>query len=100
MELLETLGLSEADARNGLLGLLRGALTQVERAPAAESLTGPLARGDLGTVQAHVRVLQASRPDLVPAYLALGRLGATLLGWSDARKADLERAFVDGMSEA
>jgi nicotinate (nicotinamide) nucleotide adenylyltransferase len=100
VELLETLGLSEADARNGLLGLLRGALTQVERAPAAESLTGPLARGDLGTVQAHVRVLRASRPDLVPAYLVLGRLGATLLGWSDARKTDLERAFVDGMNEA
>jgi hypothetical protein len=44
--------------------------------------------------------LRASRPDLVPAYLALGRLGATLLGWSDARKTDLERAFVDGMNEA
>jgi predicted short-subunit dehydrogenase-like oxidoreductase (DUF2520 family) len=98
VELLETLGLSESDARNGLLGLLRGALTQVERAPAAESLTGPLARHDLGTVQAHVRVLSEARPDLVPAYLALCRVGAALLGWSDAQKAGLERAFDDGAS--
>lgn len=98
VELLQTLGLSEADARSGLLALLRGALTQVERAPAAESLTGPLARRDLGTVQAHVRVLHRARPELVPAYLALGRVGATLLGWSDSEKLELERAFVDGES--
>jgi predicted short-subunit dehydrogenase-like oxidoreductase (DUF2520 family) len=37
------------------------------------ALTGPVSRGDAGTVAKHVAVLQASAPDSVPAYLALAR---------------------------
>ena len=34
-------------------------------------LTGPIARGDWATVEAHVRSLEARAPDLVPLYRAL-----------------------------
>jgi predicted short-subunit dehydrogenase-like oxidoreductase (DUF2520 family) len=34
-------------------------------------LTGPIARGDRGTVERHVRTLAAERPDLLPLYQAL-----------------------------
>jgi predicted short-subunit dehydrogenase-like oxidoreductase (DUF2520 family) len=34
-------------------------------------LTGPIARGDLATVEAHLRALQERAPDLVPLYRAL-----------------------------
>ena len=34
-------------------------------------LTGPIARGDLTTVEAHVEALEARDPDLVPLYRAL-----------------------------
>jgi predicted short-subunit dehydrogenase-like oxidoreductase (DUF2520 family) len=37
------------------------------------ALTGPVARGDVGTVRAHVSVLRDTAPDVVPAYLALAR---------------------------
>lgn len=37
------------------------------------ALTGPVSRGDAGTVAKHVRVLGAVAPDSVPAYLALAR---------------------------
>ena len=41
------------------------------------ALTGPVARGDAGTVRAHLDVLRESAPDVVPAYVALARLTAS-----------------------
>jgi predicted short-subunit dehydrogenase-like oxidoreductase (DUF2520 family) len=35
------------------------------------ALTGPIARGDWSTVEAHLRALEARAPDLVPLYRAL-----------------------------
>jgi predicted short-subunit dehydrogenase-like oxidoreductase (DUF2520 family) len=40
------------------------------------ALTGPVARGDAGTVAAHLEVLRAGAPEVVPAYVALARLTA------------------------
>ncbi|GAC1443508.1 MAG: hypothetical protein NVSMB55_17220 [Mycobacteriales bacterium] len=39
-------------------------------------LTGPVARGDAGTVRAHVDVLAAVAPEVLPAYVAMARLTA------------------------
>jgi predicted short-subunit dehydrogenase-like oxidoreductase (DUF2520 family) len=35
------------------------------------ALTGPIARGDWTTVEAHLRALEERAPDLVPLYRAL-----------------------------
>ena len=35
------------------------------------ALTGPIARGDWSTVEAHLRALEERAPDLVPLYRAL-----------------------------
>jgi predicted short-subunit dehydrogenase-like oxidoreductase (DUF2520 family) len=40
------------------------------------ALTGPVARGDAGTVQAHVRELTTVSPEAVAAYIAMARLTA------------------------
>jgi len=37
------------------------------------ALTGPVARGDAGTIAKHLATLQATAPDSVPVYLALAR---------------------------
>lgn len=37
------------------------------------ALTGPVARGDAGTIAKHLAVLAATAPDSVPVYLALAR---------------------------
>jgi len=39
-------------------------------------LTGPIARGDSGTVAAHLVALRDRAPEMVPAYVALARLTA------------------------
>jgi predicted short-subunit dehydrogenase-like oxidoreductase (DUF2520 family) len=51
-----------------LTAALENALTHGDAA-----LTGPVARGDAGTIARHVAVLQAVAPDSVPVYLALAR---------------------------
>jgi predicted short-subunit dehydrogenase-like oxidoreductase (DUF2520 family) len=40
------------------------------------ALTGPVARGDAGTVTAHLRALRDAAPEVVNAYVALARLTA------------------------
>lgn len=51
------------------------------------ALTGPVSRGDAGTVAAHLDVLRRNAPEVVPAYVALARLTA-------------DRALRDGRLDA
>jgi predicted short-subunit dehydrogenase-like oxidoreductase (DUF2520 family) len=55
-----------------LAPLLTAALDNALRLGDA-ALTGPVARGDAGTVAGHLRVLAAAAPESVPAYRALAR---------------------------
>ncbi|HKN51735.1 MAG TPA: DUF2520 domain-containing protein, partial [Amycolatopsis sp.] len=52
--------------------LLSAALDNVLR-HGDRALTGPVARGDLGTVRKHLAVLAEQAPDVAPAYRALAR---------------------------
>jgi rfaE bifunctional protein nucleotidyltransferase chain/domain len=62
-----------------LMPLVRGTLANIEK-QGCKALTGPVARGDWVTVQAHVRALSARFPDMVSSYLELGRYTARLAG--------------------
>jgi predicted short-subunit dehydrogenase-like oxidoreductase (DUF2520 family) len=65
-----------ADNPNRMLGpLLSAALDNALRFGDA-GLTGPVARGDDGTVAAHVSAIAAHEPAALPAYRALARLTA------------------------
>lgn len=55
-----------------LAPLLRAALENA-LAGGDSALTGPVSRGDAGTIAKHVAALGAVAPDSVPAYLALAR---------------------------
>jgi len=55
-----------------LAPLLRASLENTLRYGDA-ALTGPVARGDAGTVARHIDALRSTAPDSVPAYVALAR---------------------------
>ena len=55
--------------------LVSAALDNALRAGDA-ALTGPVARGDAGTVAEHLRQLQSLTPDIRPTYVALARATA------------------------
>ncbi|TVL92132.1 Rossmann-like and DUF2520 domain-containing protein [Streptomyces sp. SAJ15] len=73
MELLRTAGV-EAPGR--MLGPLLGAALDNALRSGDAALTGPVARGDAGTVAAHVAELRAHAPQSVAAYLAMARATA------------------------
>jgi predicted short-subunit dehydrogenase-like oxidoreductase (DUF2520 family) len=44
------------------------------------SLTGPIARGDVVTVEAQLAAVENGAPDMLEAFKALARITATLAG--------------------
>lgn len=72
-DLLASLGIPQGDAQAALIGLLQGAVDNIKAVGIPSALTGPIARGDLGTVRRNLDALVAT-PDILEAYCALGRL--------------------------
>ncbi|MDW8806490.1 DUF2520 domain-containing protein [Streptomyces scabiei] len=73
MELLRTAGVSAPDR---MLGPLLGAALDNALRSGDAALTGPVARGDAGTVAAHVAELRTHAPATVAGYLAMARATA------------------------
>jgi predicted short-subunit dehydrogenase-like oxidoreductase (DUF2520 family) len=73
---LQALRAAGVETPSRVLGpLVSAALDNALRAGDA-ALTGPVARGDAGTVAEHLRQLQKLSPDIRPTYLALARATA------------------------
>jgi predicted short-subunit dehydrogenase-like oxidoreductase (DUF2520 family) len=73
MELLRTAGVSAPDR---MLGPLLGAALDNALRSGDAALTGPVSRGDAGTVAAHVSELRKHAPGMVAGYLAMARATA------------------------
>jgi predicted short-subunit dehydrogenase-like oxidoreductase (DUF2520 family) len=68
----ETLGLSRKEAIRAFWPLVRGTLANIESRGAVDALTGPIARGDVGTIEKHLQAFHSSLPGLLNAYCELG----------------------------
>jgi predicted short-subunit dehydrogenase-like oxidoreductase (DUF2520 family) len=96
--LLEETGIGREQAMTVLFPLVQGSLQNVKNFGLGKALTGPVVRGDLGTVRLHLEVLE-KKPAIARVYrgLALGvlerRAGA---GLSPARVRALRRLLGDG----
>ncbi|HET9979313.1 MAG TPA: Rossmann-like and DUF2520 domain-containing protein [Ktedonobacterales bacterium] len=82
--LWESFGADRALAREALLPLMRASVENLTTLEPSAALSGPIARGDVGTIRAHLDWLAsaaASNPEMVAlrdAYLALARLAIPL----------------------
>jgi predicted short-subunit dehydrogenase-like oxidoreductase (DUF2520 family) len=72
-DLWAELGVEQSEAIGALSPLLEGTLANVERVGLPGALTGPIARGDVGTVRRHLDALARRAPGAIPAYALLGR---------------------------
>ncbi|MGN6473352.1 MAG: Rossmann-like and DUF2520 domain-containing protein [Mycobacteriales bacterium] len=72
-DLLQTSGV---DQPQRMLGPLLGAALDNALRTGDRALTGPVARGDAGTVAVHLETLVRHAPDALDAYIAMGRLTA------------------------
>jgi predicted short-subunit dehydrogenase-like oxidoreductase (DUF2520 family) len=80
---MELLGAAGADDPAATLRPLLTAALDNALAEGDAALTGPIVRGDVNTVRAHVAEVAANAPDTLPSYLALAR-------------ATLDRVVTDG----
>jgi predicted short-subunit dehydrogenase-like oxidoreductase (DUF2520 family) len=71
-DLWKDFGVSPKEATRALLPLLRGTLNNIDNIGLPNCLTGPVARGDLGTIEKHLRALDARSPSLRTTYKELG----------------------------
>lgn len=82
-EAMEMLAAAGADDPSATLRPLLTAALDNALAHGDAALTGPIVRGDVGTVEAHLRDLVANAPQTLPSYVAMAR-------------ATLDRAVTDG----
>ncbi|MFA6576219.1 MAG: Rossmann-like and DUF2520 domain-containing protein [Nocardioides sp.] len=82
-EAMEMLTAAGADDPAGTLRPLLSAALDNALAQGDAALTGPIVRGDVNTVAAHLEEIAAKAPHTMPSYVALGR-------------ATLSRAVTDG----
>jgi predicted short-subunit dehydrogenase-like oxidoreductase (DUF2520 family) len=78
MHMVETtyqcLGLSREEAIAAFWPLVKGTLKNIETKGTVQALTGPIARGDVGTIRKHLQSLEEKLPELLQSYRALGRM--------------------------
>ena len=71
-DLWQTFSIPPDQATKALLPLMRGTLHNIETIGIPQCLTGPIARGDTGTVKKHLDALQKKAPALLFPYKELG----------------------------
>lgn len=77
-ELLTRAGVPKSEALRMLLPLIRGTVANLARVGLPRALTGPVARRDWGTVEAHLAEMGRQAPELLPLYRALCERTTTL----------------------
>ncbi len=71
-DLLSQCGIAPEQAIPLLLPLVQASLDNTAKLGPEAGLTGPIVRGDRGTVQQHLLALEKSAPELLPLYRLLG----------------------------
>ncbi len=71
-DLWQTFNVPRQQAVQALLPLIRGTIRNIETVGIPDCLTGPIARGDIGTVKKHLDALEKAAPDLLSTYRELG----------------------------
>lgn len=72
IQLMGEAGIKKQDAFNLLKPLIEGTLSNIKKVGTHDALTGPISRGDVKTVENHIREIRGKRPDLLALYKSLG----------------------------
>ncbi len=72
-DLWQTFDIPAQQASQALLPLIRGTIHNIETVGIPQCLTGPIARGDTGTIRKHIEALEKVAPNVLSTYCELGR---------------------------
>ena len=71
ISLWEEMGHNKDDAMKAILPLAKSTLSNVENSGVLPSMTGPIYRGDIVTIEKHISSLVARTPEIVDVYTSL-----------------------------
>ncbi len=97
-DLLRRCQIEEAQLTPILIPLIKATITNLETFPPEQGLTGPIVRGDLGTVEQHLRSLYDCAPETLGIYQVLARQTLSLAeksGRLEAPQANQLRTVID-----
>jgi predicted short-subunit dehydrogenase-like oxidoreductase (DUF2520 family) len=73
-QLFEQIGITQDDAAQALLPLIKGTVNNIEQLGPVKALTGPIARGDVGVIKGHLEAMKQLDPRFTDIYRAISRL--------------------------
>lgn len=68
----QAMGISPEDALKSFWPLVKGTISNIEKLGTAKALTGPIARGDIGTIEKHLKEMEKIAPDKIDLYKKFG----------------------------
>ncbi|MFO8101763.1 MAG: DUF2520 domain-containing protein [Dehalococcoidia bacterium] len=71
-DLWKVFGASPEQATKALMPLLHGTVNNIENVGLPDCLTGPIARGDIGTIIKHLEAIEEKAPEIASAYREMG----------------------------
>jgi predicted short-subunit dehydrogenase-like oxidoreductase (DUF2520 family) len=71
-DLWQTFNVPAEQATKALMPLLQGTLNNIDNVGIPQCLTGPIARGDTGTINKHLNALREAAPAVLSTYRELG----------------------------
>lgn len=96
----QAIGIDEKDAKKAYLPLVYGSLKNIERSGSTLSLTGPIARGDSGTIKKHIAAINKNLPHYSSFYASMGLITVKVAqqkGTLNAEKAKIINALLKGV---
>jgi len=101
-EVYETVGLSREDAARSFWPLVTGTIKNIETGGTVQSLTGPISRGDIGTLKKHLQAFRDRLPELLVVYRIMGAftvdIGLKKKTLSPERAEEIKSLFLGGGS--
>lgn len=98
----QVVGLTEKEAKKAYLPLVYGSLKNIERSGSTHALTGPIARGDIGTLQKHLTAIDKTLPQYSSLYRSLGLIAKDIAqkkGTLNYRQAKIIQDILKGEIE-
>ncbi|MBA3035109.1 MAG: DUF2520 domain-containing protein [Desulfobacterium sp.] len=96
-------GVPAKDAFKGLKPLIEGTLSNIENMSIPDALTGPIARGDVQTIENHLSEIGSKTPNLLPLYKTLGlhtiEIAKAKKTITDSTAKRLKELFGDSISQ-
>jgi len=96
----QAIGINEKDAKKAYLPLVYGSLKNIDNSGSITSLTGPIARGDFGTIKKHITAINKNLPQYSSLYSSLGLITVKVAqqkGTLNARQAKTMNAILKGV---